>query len=262
MFEGYRVLLNEHLDDLNPVQAGEAFCQPEHAITPQLLSMLLHYVISGYGVLYLNGESHRVGPGQAFVLRADDKAYFIADKTDPWHFRWISFTGKLSDAFATLPPVFDAPSDTLCHLRHQPHDPMLAYELAGDLLMLYAAVVKPKLQSRTYVQKAIDYIELSYMNPLSISDIANFVGLNQSYLSKLFKEKTGHTLQQHILHVRLSEAKRHMILGYSIKETAALCGFKDIANFSRLFKREFSQTPTQWRKWGPPAQDAPTPETE
>lgn len=243
-------MLNEHLDDLNPVVAGEAACPPGQVTTPLLRTMLLHYIVSGRGELYLDGVRYPVAPGQCFILPADAKAHYVSDAQDPWTFRWISFTGKLSSAFADLPPVFDAPEHTLCHLKDQqsPH-PMLAYWLAGDLMLLYAAVIKPKNQSHNHVQKAIDYIELSYMNPLTIGDIADFVGLNPFYLSKLFKEKTGHTLQSHILDVRLAEAKRYLLLDYSVKETASLCGFRDVANFSKLFKREFGRNPTAWREW-------------
>ena len=250
MAEGYQLLFNEHLDDINPIIAGEADCEPGQLTTPLLRTVLLHYIVSGCGTLYLNGVSYPVKAQQAFILSADSKAYYVADEADPWSFRWISFTGKLSSAFADLPPVFDAPPDTLCHIcgQRMPH-PMLVYQLAADLMMLYAAVIKPKSQSHNHVQKAIDYIELSYMNPLTIGDIADYVGLNQFYLSKLFKEKTGHTLQSHILEIRLAEAKRYLLRGYSVKETAALVGFKDIANFSKLFKREFGRNPTAWREW-------------
>lgn len=248
--ENYQVLLNEHLEDLNPVFAGEAACLPGSINNPVMRTMLLHYILSGRGTLYLNGESYPVHAGQAFIIPADSHAHYVADRDDPWVYRWIGFTGKLSAAFAELPPVFDAPTDTLCHLSGQkdPH-PMLAYQLSGDLHQLYAAVMKPKKQPQNHVQRAIDYIEVSYMNPLTIKDIADFVGLNQYYLSKLFKEKTGHTLQYHILTIRLAEAKRYLLLGCTVKETAALCGFQDIANFSKLFKREFGRSPAHWRAW-------------
>ena len=248
--ENYQVLLNEHLEDLNPVFAGESQCVPGSINNPVRRTMLLHYVLSGKGQLYLNGKTYQVHAGQAFIIPADSDARYIADACDPWVYRWIGFTGKLSSAFGELPPVFDAPEDTLCHLHEQKvPGPMLAYQLSGDLLQLYAAVIKPKKQLQNHVQKAIDYIELSYMHPLTIKDIADFVGLNQFYLSKLFKEKTGHTLQYHILTIRLAEAKRYLLLGFTVKEVAALCGFKDVANFSKLFKREFGMNPTQWRIW-------------
>lgn len=248
--KNYQVLLNEHLEDLNPVFAGEAQCSPGHVNTPVRRTMLLHYVLSGKGELYLDGKTYPVCAGQAFIIPADADARYAADVQEPWAYRWIGFTGRLSSAFGELPPVFDAPADTLCHLHEQETtDPMLAYRLSGDLLQLYAAVIGPKKQNQNHVQKAIDYVELSYMNPLTIKDIADFVGLNQFYLSKLFKEKTGHTLQHHILSIRLAEAKRYLLLGYTVKEVAALCGFKDVANFSKLFKREFGRNPTQWRIW-------------
>lgn len=248
--ENYQVLLNEHLEDLNPVFAGESQCAPGSINNPVRRTMLLHYVLSGKGRLYLDGKTYFIHAGQAFIIPADVDARYIADECEPWAYRWIGFTGKLSSAFGELPPVFDAPDDTLCHLSNQKTpDPMLAYQLSGDLLQLYAAMVSPKKQNQNHVQKAIDYIELSYMNPLTIKDIADFVGLNQFYLSKLFKEKTGHTLQYHILSIRLAEAKRYLLLGYAVKEVASLCGFKDVANFSKLFKREFGKNPTQWRIW-------------
>ena len=248
--ENYQVLLNEHLEDLNPVFAGEAQCIPGSINNPVRRTMLLHYVLSGKGTLYLNGKTYPIHAGQAFIIPADADAHYVADEREPWAYRWIGFTGNLSSAFGELPPVFDAPEDTLCHLRNQKTPgPMLAYQLSGDLLQLYAAVIQPKKQQKNHVQRAIDYIELSYMNPLTIMDIADFVGLNPFYLSKLFKEKTGHTLQTHILSIRLAEAKRYLSLGYAIKEVAALCGFKDVANFSKLFKREFGMNPSQWRIW-------------
>ena len=246
----YQVLLNEHLEDLNPVFAGESQLPPGSVNIPVRRTMLLHYVVSGKGSLYLNGKTYPVHAGQAFIIPADADARYVADMQDPWAYRWIGFTGTLSSAFAELPPVFDAPEDTLCHLCDQRDpDPMLAYRLSGDLMQLYAAVIHPEKQQKNHVQKAIDYIELSYMDPLTIADIADFVGLNQFYLSKLFKEKTGHTLQSHILSIRLAEAKRYLTLGYAVKEVASLCGFKDVANFSKLFKREFGMNPTQWRIW-------------
>ena len=127
--------------------------------------------------------------------------------------------------------------------------PLMAYQLAGDLYRLYAQVAKPKEKPKDHIQKAIDYIEVNYMNSITIEQIAEHVGLNQYYLSRLFKKKVGHTLQHHILYIRLSEAKRYLSKGCCVKETAALCGFQDVANFSKLFKREFGKTPSAWWKW-------------
>lgn len=247
--------VNAHLEDLNPILAGVAQCEPGSKITPLRISMMLHYVVSGCGELHLDGEVYPVKAGQAFWLSADAKAYYIADREDPWYYRWICFSGRLAADFAKLPPVFDVPEDILTHIENQDStDPMLAYLLTADLFSLYAHVVSHDEPSQNHVQRAIDFVEIHYMNKLTIQDIADFVGLNPCYLSKLFKKKTGYTLQEYILDIRLQEAKRYLANGYSVKETALLSGFQDIANFSKLFKRENGRNPTQWLAW---VQDEP-----
>lgn len=248
----YKIMLNEHLEDLNPVCGGEARCRPGAVDFPFLHTIMLHYVVSGCGTLTVNGQDYPVQAGQAFVLPTDVRAKFTADLVNPWHMRWIGFTGSLASDFLKLPPVFDAPEDTLCHMqghKEQNFPPMLAYQLAGDLYQLYAAVIPAKKLPQNHIQRSIDFIEINYMRRLAVQDVAEYVGLNPSYLSKLFKQKTGHTLQHHILSIRLSESKRCLRLGYSVKESANLCGFQDIANFSKLFKREFGRSPTNWRTW-------------
>ena len=248
----YKIMFNEHLEDLNPICGGEAVCCPGAVDFPFLHTMMLHYVVSGCGVLTVNSQNYPVHPGQAFVLPTDVRAKFTADAVDPWHMRWIGFSGTRASDFLKLPLVFDAPEDTLCHMqghKEQNYPPMLAYQLVGDLYQLYAAVVPPKKLPQNHIQKAIDFIEINYMKRLSLQDIAEYVGLNPSYLSKLFKEKVGHTLQHHILITRLAESKRCLSLGYSVKESANQCGFQDIANFSKLFKREFGKSPIRWRQW-------------
>lgn len=246
----YMKRLNAHLEDLNPILAGVAQCEPGSRITPLHHTMLLHYVVSGKGILNLEGTVYPVTAGQAFLLPVGAKAYYEADREDPWHYRWISFSGSLAADFAKLPPVFDAPEDTLGHIRESSGpDPMLAYLLAGDLHLLYGQVVPPKQQNQDHIQRTIDYVETHYMHKLTVQEIADAVGLNPSYLSKLFKQKTGHTLQYHILNIRLEESKHCLAMGYTVKEAAAACGFQDLANYSKLFKRENAKTPTQWLAW-------------
>jgi len=247
--------INAHLEDLNPILAGVAQCDPGSRITPLRISMMLHYVVSGCGTLHLDGKVYPVRAGQAFVLNAEKKAYYVADAQDPWYYRWICFSGRLAADFSKLLPVFDAPEDTLIHIEDiDCPDPMMAYLLTADLFALYAHVVSPDERSQNHVQKAIDFVEVHYMNKLTIQDVADFVGLNPSYLSKLFKQKTGHTLQSYILDIRLQESKRYLAHGYTVKEAAAACGFQDLANYSKLFKRENGRSPTQWLDW---VQDEP-----
>ena len=86
------------------------------------------------------------------------------------------------------------------------------------------------------------------MLPITVESLSAQVGLDRSYLSRLFKKKTGTTLQNHLQYVRLQEAKRMLMQGCSAKEAAYKCGFGDDKNFHKMFVRREGLTPTQWKK--------------
>ena len=65
----------------------------------------------------------------------------------------------------------------------------------------------------------MDYIQSTYSQKISVEAIAAQLGLDRRYLSQQFKKQTNYTIQGYILNVRITEAKRHLLMGYSIKET-------------------------------------------
>ena len=246
----FQTHLNTNLVDLNPIIVGESLCIPGVRRLPDAQrSTLIHYICRGTGLLYSRGEVHRVGPGQAFIIPPDEQASYEADRNDPWLYRWVGFTGTLSERFSVLPPVFDAPADMFRHATNltEPDD-NLAYQLASDLFLLYSQLIRPQKHHRDYIHATIDYIQSSYMNKLTLKQIADHVGMNPDYLSRMFRRRTGTTLQAHILDVRITEAKERLIHGYSVKEAAMMCGFGDPATFTRLFRKSGNPAPTEWRK--------------
>lgn len=246
----FQHLMNANLTDLNPILAGESQCEPgAYRLPDAQKGTLIHFVLSGKGVLYSRGGTHPVGPGQAFIIMPDEPASYQADEKDPWCYRWVGFTGTLAGRFSVLPPVFDAPQDMFRHVRDltEPAE-NLEYQLASDLFLLYSQLIHPQKHTRDYIRATIDYIQTSYMHKLTLKNIADHVGMNPDYLSRMFRKKTGTTLQAHILDLRVNEAKRYLVLGYSVKEAATLCGFGDPATFTRLFKKCGNPSPTEWRK--------------
>ena len=249
MSHEYQVLLNRNLQDLNPVLAGWSQCPPgQHIIPDHRHSTLIHYVAKGKGMFHLGSSSYQVHAGQAFIIFPGQMASYTSDKDDPWFYRWIGFTGSLSESFFALPPVFDVPDDMFINLRTKDlNDNGLVYHLAADLFSFYGAFLRSDVQKPNYVQMVADYIQLSYAKPLTVQEIADHVGLNRTYLSRYFKNKTGRTIQTQILDVRLSEARRYLMLGYSVKETADLCGYSAASIFSKLFKKEYGMSPSEFR---------------
>ena len=251
--QAHQWTVNPHLRDLNPVAAGYSMpAEPGHISAMNTKNCyLLHYVYTGCGEIHIRNSVYHVHAGQGFLLRPEDKGFHKADETDPWGLRWVIFTGELSTDFDALPVVFDMPPNPLPHTELTCQSPEEHGHLqASDLMYLYAKLIKAKQNKKNHVQKAVDYIQLFYMEKLTIQDIADHVGINRFYLSKVFKEKTGQTIQDHLTEVRLAESRRCLRQGYSVQETAFRCGFNDAATYSRLFKKKEGCSPRAW-KTGP-----------
>jgi AraC-like DNA-binding protein len=85
------------------------------------------------------------------------------------------------------------------------------------------------------------------MRSIRIEDIAKQLNLDRRYLTRLFKEKTGQSIQEYLIQVRLEEAVQCLQNGYSVSDTAILCGYEDVSNFSKMFKKRYGISPAQMK---------------
>jgi len=248
----YQILLNPHFQDINPVLAGEATCPPglvQHP--PKRDCTIVHYVRSGRGTLHSRGRSYDIQAGQVFLILPGEKATYTADSTDPWAYRWVGFTGTSSRIFAELEPVLTVGDEifaNLCDLHNSDYN--LEYKLASELFLLQASLSLPGKKIADPVEWVLDHVQTSYMSELSVQKMAEHLNMDRSHLYRIFKKKTGLSIKNYILQVRTRKAKWFLEQGYSVKETATLCGFGDANNFTRQFKNsEASMTPLQWQAY-------------
>lgn len=243
-------LINPHLQDLNPILAGWSVTSPGYTRQPETATYtLLHIVTAGKGRLQMGEASYDLTAGQAFILFPGDLATHISDVDEPWALKWVGFTGTLSHSFTQLPRVFPVPPSLLPNLRElNEFTSDTAFTLAADLLLLYSKLIRRDTKKPDYVRFVMDYVQNSYMHKISIQSIADQLNLDRSYLSRQFKKRTDQSIQSYILNVRLTEAKRCLMQGSTVREAANLCGFNDTANFSKLFAREDGMSPQLWKK--------------
>ena len=246
----YQLLLNAHLRDINPIKAGWSDDVRKTLFRAARTSTILHYIVSGHGELLLEGAVYPVREGQCFLLTPKDgEGRFTANGEVPVSYHWVNFTGTMSHCFSELPPVFDVPENLLGNLRVLGHDtPCCAYSLASDLLMFRSCMISKQTQECDYAEYAMELVQNTYMEPITVASIAEVLALDRSYLSRLFKKKTGQTLQNYIHEVRVQEAKRLMIENYNVTEAAAMSGFKDAFVFSKTFSQITGMSPTEWKK--------------
>lgn len=95
----------------------------------------------------------------------------------------------------------------------------------------------------------INYIRKNYAQNLTVPQIANMHYMSESALYGLFKKYCGTTPIAYINNCRLAEASRLLTRGnMSVSEIAKCVGFEDFGYFCRIFKRKYTQTPTEYRK--------------
>lgn len=97
---------------------------------------------------------------------------------------------------------------------------------------------------------AKNYIDQSFQEKdISLERVANKVGVSPHYLSKLFKEHYQQSFIEYLTNLRLEKAKDYLIdPNRPLKEIALSIGYKDPNYFSRVFKKEFNLSPSEWRE--------------
>ena len=101
----------------------------------------------------------------------------------------------------------------------------------------------------TTIRQIMLYIRMNACNDISLKKVAEKFYLNQSYLSRIFREKTGITFWAYVTQVRLEKAKEMLKNEHlSLYEIAYQCGFNSVKNFHAVFKKHLGCTPGVYRK--------------
>ncbi len=242
-------LINRHYREFNPVDFGEQVCAPNYTYGPAIRKYtLIHFVVSGKGVLSDPVGEHTVLPGEAFIIRPGEVTTYRADAQDPWHYIWVGFDGTLSARFAELPSVIHPPVYMHKKLYEAFSLSGTAEDfLAGRIFELYARLFTGKVGREDYSLQIQNYVETNYNSACDVADIAAAVGLERHYLARLFKQKNGMTLKSYITGVRMEEAKALLEKGYTVNQVAPMVGYSDAFVFSKMFKKLYAIAPGAYR---------------
>lgn len=98
------------------------------------------------------------------------------------------------------------------------------------------------------IEQAKILVEEHFREALSLGEVANRIGVSQSYLSRIFRQESGVTFVDYLNGQRMEEAKK--LLRCTDKTIAEICyevGYSDIHYFYSLFKKREGCTPKEWR---------------
>ena len=239
---------NKGFVDFTPYNAGSEKCEPLHKFGPCVRSFyLIHFVLSGEGKFQSPRGLFSLKKGDAFIIKPDEVTTYQADRYNPWEYVWIGFKGNLAEKFSTIDDVFEYDDGVVFDLKEAIKSKVGCEELLASVLFkLYASLFSREVH-QDYSSVVINYINTHYMENVTISSIASALKLNRKYLSRIFKEKNGVSMQQFLINKRLHEAKKLLKLGYAVEESAYMVGYSDSFGFSKAFKKRYGVSPVNFK---------------
>lgn len=99
------------------------------------------------------------------------------------------------------------------------------------------------------VQKVQTYINEHYKEEIRLNQLADMVGMTPVAFSRFFKLRTGKSLSDYIIDIRLGFATRLLVDStMSVAEVCYECGFNNLSNFNRIFKKKKKCSPKEFRE--------------
>ncbi|MDC7235387.1 MAG: AraC family transcriptional regulator [Spirochaetales bacterium] len=258
------------MNDWRFLFSGSETCPPGHEYGGIRDYYLLHVITGGKGEYQCGGRRWSLAGDDAFLIFPGEKHLYRADIKEPWSYFWIGFSGSFTELFTSL--------------RLLPENPVLRGSDSSELQMIFSGITEPRmyrhpaeeLENRGRVQLILGkllrnrrgpqavprrsdsrishhvhsmeaFINEYFDTPVQVQDIIDFVQLERSYASRIFREATGRSIGVALRDRRFRQAELCLQDGWSVKETAYSCGFRDYNNFLKAFRKRTGRTPTAWK---------------
>lgn len=193
---------------------------------------------------------------------------YFPDTRTGWREYWVVFNG--THAAQLLAPLGQPQrtsilrlgiDGTLCRLFSEMIDaakenpPFINVLSSGILLQLLAVVLgRVRLQKeggrqeQSIVQQARQHMEIHFAEQIDMPALAKSFHISYRHFRRIFRASTGMAPHQHLLNLRIIQARRLLEeKNIKISTLAGLVGFDDPYYFSRIFKQKTGIAPAQWR---------------
>ncbi|MFD0673992.1 AraC family transcriptional regulator [Cohnella sp. GCM10027633] len=274
----YRVVSNPvslQARGLTVLFSGDSQTKPVHRIGPKVVDYyLLHHVLSGKGSFRSGEYEGELEAGASFLIYPRQLFDYVSDEAEPWRYRWVAFAGadaeELVDAagFGQATPIVDtgtsrAPGDRCKAIFEcfRARGPSASLAATGHLHLLFAELqaaaegraaqqpLRPDSHSDELARLVIGYLSTQYAEPITIEAMAETLGYNRAYLSRLFKRHAGLSPVTFLTKLRVDNGRRLLRERpeLTVEQIASSVGIQDALYFSKQFRRWYGQSPTEYR---------------
>ncbi|HZG55910.1 AraC family transcriptional regulator [Paenibacillus sp.] len=230
---------------------------------------LLLYTVAGRGRLRLGDEWTSLQPGDAALYPPGVTQHYETAEGGPWSFLWAHFVPEPHwAAWLRLPRtegvaihrleegLRDRCRDALRRCVDDGKSPggerlelaMIALSEALALLRLSHARRASEIEDER-IADLLEYMARHLHEELPLEKLGRAAGLSVSRVSHLFKERTGSTIMQTLLDMRLRKSCRLLELtSLRIADVAADVGFPSPFYFTRKFREAYGESPSAYRR--------------
>ncbi|WP_130837773.1 AraC family transcriptional regulator [Lachnoclostridium sp. Marseille-P6806] len=262
------------------VQAGELCCEKGYGVPPHRQQYLeISYIVSGSGVFGVNGKSCEVHEGDIFINQPNEIHSIQASAQENLWFLYAAFVlGEDETAvMEELRAFYNRPiPQRLAHDSFNVKEPFMkilqeiyAADSTSEAMIQTCLLQMIILTYRTYTKyeglqyvppqsagrsDAVIYSILRYVDShieevRSVSGIADALGYSSAYLSHLFRDRTGMTLQNYVAYRKIECGQRLIEKGrYSITHISELLHFESVPSFSRAFRKVVGVSPSAFQR--------------
>lgn len=258
------------------VQCGITVCGRSHSCGPVAYpNYAIHFLLKGKCTYVVGDMAYSLSRGQGFLMNPFQENTYTADEEDPCTFIYMIFGGNDADAIVRNAGLNEndvvfsfSPDEDFIQTLYSVHAACknvnaMGYDAVGYFMLAMSRLIAANASHRSglcsaeqYLSKAILYMEHHYPYKLSISEMAKHVGLERSYLYRLFMNRYGQSPSEYLNDFRLKKAIGLMNNpGLSLNSIALSTGFYDFSYFFRQFYKKYRITPGAYRKKhrsGPP----------
>lgn len=145
-----------------------------------------------------------------------------------------------------------------CSTDRDPLNRLLLNSLFTELLILLSRCRlehNNQYEPPAMLHRITSYIRRNYTSPLSLRTLAREFGVSESYVARLFRQYLSTTVSQYVNRLKLDySAELLKNSNMNVNEISDYLGFSDCYYFSKLFKKQFLDSPIIYRKKNCPMQ--------
>ncbi|MFC5468525.1 helix-turn-helix domain-containing protein [Cohnella suwonensis] len=227
----------------------------------------LSYNLSGPMTVYLKGREHVLRPGSFFWYRPFEEQLYGHRLEKEYLAYWVHFTGYgveellnqvgLLENNAFFAGFDDRIVSLFGEMMDELRDKQAGYELASSSHLSYLfSLISRQLDRevnakgghvRNEIYESIKYIHQHYAEEIYVNRLAEISHLSTDRYTALFKRLTATTPNRYIIRFRLQRSRELMKhTSLNIQQIANMVGFEDQLYFSRMFKKHYHKTPSEY----------------